>query len=206
MASGPIMAWQIDGENGETESDFIFLGSKINVDGDFSYKIKRHLLLWRITMTNLDSILKSRDITLLTKVCIVKLRFFQWSCTDVRFGLERRLSAEELMLLNCGVGEDSWESRVLQDQTSQSWRKSVLNIHWEDWWWSWSSNTLATWWEKLTHQKRPWCWERLKAGGEEGDRGWDGWIASPTQWTWFWANSRRQRTGKSGVLQSRAKR
>ena len=62
--------------------------------------------------------------------------------------------------------------------------------------------TLATWWEELTHWKRPWCWERLKAGWEGGDRGWDGWMASPTQWTWVWANSRRWWwTGKPGVLQ-----
>ena len=61
--------------------------------------------------------------------------------------------------------------------------KSVLNIHWKDWCWSWNSNTLATWCEELTHLKRPWCWERLRAGGEGDDRGWDGWMASPTQWT-----------------------
>ena len=68
---------------------------------------------------------------------------------------------EELMLLNCGVGEDSWESlRLQRDQTSQSSRKSALNIHWKDWCWSWSSNTLATWCKELTHLKRPWCWER----------------------------------------------
>ena len=71
------------------------------------------------------------------------------------------------------------------DQTSPSWRKSVLNIHWKDGCWSWSSNTLATWCEELTHWKRPWCWERLKT--EEGDdRGWHGWMASLTQWTWIW--------------------
>ena len=75
-------------------------------------------------------------------------------------------------------------------------------MHWKDWSWSWSSNPLATWFEELTHWKRPWCWERLKAGGEGGNRGWDGWTASLTQWTWVWANSRRQwRTGKPGVLQ-----
>ena len=94
---------------------------------------------------------------------------------DVRVGLWRKLSAEELMLLNCGVGEDSWESLGLQgDPTSQSLRKSVLNIRWKDWCWSWNSNPLATWFEELTHWKRPWCWERLKAGGEGDDRGWDG--------------------------------
>ena len=68
---------------------------------------------------------------------------------------------------------------------------------------NWNSNTLATWYEELTHWKGPWCWERLKAGGKGDDRGWDGWMASPTQWTWVWANSERWwRTGKPGVLQS----
>ena len=85
----------------ETVADFIFLGSKITVDGDCSHKIKKRLLLGRKVMTNLDSILKSRDITL------PRLWFFQWSCMDVRVGLGRKLSTEELMLLNCGVGEDS---------------------------------------------------------------------------------------------------
>ena len=64
-----------------------------------------------------------------------------------------------------------------------------MNSHWKDWRWSWSSNTLATWCKELTHRKRPWCWKRLKAGGEGDDRGWDGWMASPTQWTWVWVNS-----------------
>ena len=91
----------------ETVRDFIFLGSKIIADGDCSYEIKKHLLLGRKAMTNLDSILKSRDITLQTKVHLVKAMVFQWSCMDVRVGLQRNLSAEELMLLNCGVGEDS---------------------------------------------------------------------------------------------------
>ena len=98
----------------------------------------------------------------------------------VFMGLQRKLSTKELMLLNCGVGEDSWESLGLQgDPTSPSYSKSVLNIYWKDWCWSWNSNTLATWCEELTHWKRPWCWERLKAWGE-GDRGWDGWMASPS--------------------------
>ena len=88
------------------------------------------------------------------------------------------------MLLNCDVGEDSWESLGMQgDPTSPFWRRSVLNIHWKDWCWSRNSNTLGTWWEELTHLKRPWCWVRLRAGGEGDHRGWDGWMASPTQWT-----------------------
>ena len=95
------------------------------------------------------------------------------------------------MLLNCGVGEDSWESLGLQgDPTSPSYRKSVLNSHWKDWCWSWNSSTLATWCEELTHWKTLWCWERLKAGGEGDDRGWDAWMASLTWWTWVWVSSR----------------
>ena len=110
---------------------------------------------------------------------------------DVRVGLWRKLSAEELMLVNCGVGEDSWESLGLQgDPTSPSWRRSVLGVHWKDWCWRWNSNTLATWCEELTYWKRPWCWERVKTRGEGDDRGWDGWMASLTRWTWVWASSR----------------
>ena len=84
-------------------------------------------------------------------------------------------------------------------------KKSVLNIHWKNWCWSWiwSSNTLATWCEELTYWKRPWSWRRLKAGGEGDDRGWDGWMASPTWWTWVWALSKSWWwIGKLGVLQS----
>ena len=124
MVSCPIMSWQIDGETVETVADFIFLGSKKTADGDCSHEIKhcsheiRRLLLGRKVMINLDSILKSRDITLPTMVRLVKLWFFQWSCMDVTVGLWRKLSAKELMLLNCGVGEDSWESLGLQGDPS----------------------------------------------------------------------------------------
>ena len=108
------------------------------------------------------------------------------------------------MLLNCCVGEDSWESLGWQgDQTNPSYRKSVLNIHWKDWCWSWNSSTLATWCKELTHWERLWCWERLKVGGEGDDRGWDGWMASLTQGTWVWINSRSWWwTGRSGMLKS----
>ena len=87
MASSPITSWQIDGETMGTVTDFIFLSSKITPDGDCSHEIKRHLLLGRKVMTKLDSILKSRDITLPTKFYLVKVWFFQWSCMDVRDGL-----------------------------------------------------------------------------------------------------------------------
>ena len=87
MASGPITSWQIDGETVETVPDFIFLGSKITADGDCSHEIKRCLLLGREVMTNLDSILKTRDVTLPTKVCLVKAMVFRWSYMDMRVGL-----------------------------------------------------------------------------------------------------------------------
>ena len=131
----------------------------------------------------------TRDITLSTKVHLVKAMVF----LVVMYGCESwsiKLSTEELMLLNCGVGEDSWESLGLQgDPASPSYRISVLSVHWKDWCWSWNSNTLATWCKELTHLKRPWCWERLRAGGEGDNRGWDCWMALPTQWTWVWVNS-----------------
>ena len=121
MASGPIASWQIDEETIETVTDFIFLSSKITADGDCSHEIKRCLLLGRKAMTNLDSILKSRDVTLPTKVYLVKAMVFP----VIMYGCESwtimKAGAKELMLLNCGVGEDSWESLGLQgDQTSQS--------------------------------------------------------------------------------------
>ena len=96
------------------------------------------------------------------------------------------------------VGHDLL-SEQQKDQTSQSWRKSTLNIYWRAWCWSWNSNTLATWCKEPIHWKRPWCWERLKVG-EGDDRAWDDWVTSLTQWTWVWANSGRWWwTGKPGV-------
>ena len=107
MASSPITVWQIDGVRVETMADFTFLGSKITADGDCSHEIKRHLYLGRKVMTNLDSILKSTDITLPTKVCLVKAMVFP----VVMYGCEswtvKKAECRELMLLNCGVGEDS---------------------------------------------------------------------------------------------------
>ena len=107
MASGPITSWQIEGETMETVTDFIFLGSKIIADGDCSDEIKRHLLLERKVMTNLDSILKSKDITLLTKFHLVKTMVFP----VVMYGREswtmKKVSTEELMLLSCSVGKES---------------------------------------------------------------------------------------------------
>ena len=107
MASGPITSWEIDGETVETVSDFIFLGFKITADGDCSHEIKRRLLLGRKVMTNLDSIFKSRAITLPTKVRLVKALVFPVVMYECESWTVKKLSTKELMLLNCGVGEDS---------------------------------------------------------------------------------------------------
>ena len=121
MASGLITSWQIDGETMETMTGFIFLSSKITMDDDCSHEIKRCLLLGRKSMTNSDSILKSRDITLLTKVCIVKAMAF----TVVMYGCEswtiKKAEHQRTDALKCGAGENSWKSLGLQGgQTSQS--------------------------------------------------------------------------------------
>ena len=204
MASSPITSWQIDGETMETATDFILGGSKITADGDCCYEIKRRLLLGRKVMTNLDSILKSREITLLTKVCLVKTMVFP----VVMYGCESwtaekaecwRVDAFELWCWGI-LSRVPWTSR----RSSQSILKEISpEYSLKDWGWSRSSNTLATWCEELTHWKRPLCWEGLKAGREGDDRGWDGWMASPTLWTWIWVNSRSWWwTGKPGMLQS----
>ena len=106
MASGPITSWQIDGEMVETVRDFILGGSRITADGDCSHEIKRHVLLGRKVMTNLDSMLKSRDITLPTKVCLVKAMVFPVVMYGCEIWTLRKLSTKELMLLKCGVEED----------------------------------------------------------------------------------------------------
>ena len=141
-------------------------------------------------MTNLDSILKNRDITLPTKVHLVKAMVFPVVLYGCESWIVKKAEHWRIDALNCGAGEDSWESLGLQgDPTSPSWRRSVLGVHWKDWCWKWNSNTLATSCEVLTHWKRPWCWEGLGAGGEGDNRGWDGWMASPTRWAWVWVNS-----------------
>ena len=202
MASGPITSWQIDGETMETETDFIFLGSKITEDSDCSHEIKRHLLLGRKVMTNLDSIFKSRDIALPTKVCLVKAMVFpvvMYGCESwtVKKAECRRIDAFELWcwrrLLRVPWTARRSNQSILKDISPEySLEGLMLKL---------KSNTLATWCEELTHWKRLWCWEGLGAGGEGDDRGWDGWMASLTRWTWVWVNSGSWWwTGRPGVL------
>ena len=173
------------GNRGEKwkEWPFIFLGSKITVDGDCSHEIKRCLLLRRKVMINLDSILKKQR----------------------HYFADKGLSSQSYAMVFPVVmyGCESWPIKKAEHWRIDAfelwcWRtKSVLNVHCKDWCWSWSSNTLATWCKEPALWKRSWCWERLRAGEEGGDRGWDGWMASLTQWTWVWTNSERKRMDRT---------
>ena len=184
MASGPITSWQKNGETVETVVDLIFLGSKIIANGDCSHEIKRHLLFGRKLMTNLDSILKSRDITLSTKVHLVKPMVFPVVVYGCESWTIKKADRQRIDVLNCGVGEDSWESFGLQGEIQPVHLKGNqfwvfigrTDVEAE------TPNILATWCEELTHLKRPWCWVGLKAGGEGNDKGWNGWTALLTQW------------------------
>ena len=156
------------GNNGNNDQLY-FLGPLITVDSDYSHEIKRHLLLERKVMANLESLLKSRDITLPTKVCLIKAMVFP----VVMYGCE----SWTVKKVEC-QGTDAfdlwcWRRLLRLLWTARRSNQSILkeinpDIHWKNW--CWSSNILATWCEELTHWKRPWCWERLKAGGEGDDR------------------------------------
>ena len=199
MASGPITSAQTDGE---TVKDFIFGGSKITADGDCSHEIKRRLLLGRKVMTNLYSILKSRDITnkapssqnydfSSSRVWMCELDYKEsWVLKNWRFWTmvlektpESPLDCKEIQPAH-PKGNQSW---ILIGRTDAEAETPIL-------WPSDVKNWLVG---------KDWCWERLKAGGEGDDRGWDGWMASQTQWTWVWVNSGSWWwTGRPGVLQS----
>ena len=182
---------------------FIFLGSQITADGDCSHEIKRRLLLGRKVMTNLDSILKSRDITLPKKVHLVKAMVFpvvMYGCESwtIKKAEHWRTDAFELwcwrrLLTVPWTARRSNQSILKEISPGRSLEGLMLKL---------KLNTLATWWEELTHWKRPWCLERLRAEGEVDDRGWDGGMASPTQWTWVWVDSGNWWwTGRPGMLQ-----
>ena len=157
-------------------------------------------------MTNLDRILKSRDITLPTKVHLVNAILLDgFSSSHVWM---RELDYKESWAPKNWCFWTCWRNLLRVPWTISRSNQSILKEirpenHWKDWCWSWNSNTLATCWEELTYWIRPWCWERLKAGGEGDDRGWDGWMASSTQWTWVWVGSGSWWwTGKPGMPQS----
>ena len=179
-----------------------FLGSKITAAGDCSHEIKRYLLLGRKAMTNVDSILKSRDITLPTKVHLVKAMVFpvvMYGCESwtIKKAEHRRIDAFELwcwrrLLRIPWTARKSNQSILKEISPECSLEGLMLKL---------KLQYLATWCKELTHWKRPWCWERLNSGRGEDNRRWDGWIASPNQWTWLWASSRSWWwTGKPRVM------
>ena len=201
--SSPITSWQINGATMETVRGFIFLGSKITADGDCCHEVKRRLLLGRKVMTNLDSILKNRDTTLPSKVCLVKPMGFavvMYGCESwtIKKAEHRRIDAFELwcwrrLLRVPGAARSNWSIlKEISPEYSLEGLKLKLNFQYFGylmWRTDWLEKTLML--------------RRLKAGGEGEDRGWDGWMASPIWWTWVWASSRSWWcTGKPGVLQS----
>ena len=203
MESSPITSWQRDGETVKTVADFIFRGSKITADGDCSHEIKRRLLLGRKVMTNVDSIFKSRDITLSTKVRLVQAMVFpvvRYVCESwtIKKADHRRIDVFELWCWR-RLLRVPWTAR----RVNQPFLKEISpEYSLEGLMLKLKLQYLGHLMWKLTHWKRSWCWERLKAGGGD-DRGWDGWMASRTQRTWVWVNSGSwQWTGRPGVLQS----
>ena len=171
MASSPITLRQIDGKKVEAVTDFVFLGPQIIADGDCSQEINRCLLLGRKAMTNLDSVLKSRDVTLLTKVRLVKAMVFP----VVRFGCEIWTIKKNECLIDA-FKLWCWRRLLRVLWTVRRSNQSILkeiNPEYSLEGLCWSSNTLATWYKVPMHWKIPWCWERLKAKGEEVSRRWD---------------------------------
>ena len=202
MASSFITWWQIDGETVETVTDFIFLGSNIIADGDCSHEIKT-LASWKKSYDTPRQLIKKQRHYFTNKGLSSQSYGFPSSHVWMWDLVYKETWALKNWCLWTVVLEKTLESPWTARRSNQSILRSVLNIHWKDWCWSWNADTSATWWEELTHLKRPWCWERLKAEGEGEDRGWDGWMASPTQWTWVWVNSGSWWwTGRPGVLQS----
>ena len=164
--------------------------SKITADCYLSHEIKRRLLLGRNVMTNLDSILKSREINLPTKICLFKAMVFlvviygyeNWT---IKKAERRRIDAFELwcwrrLLRVPWTARRSNQSILKEINPECSLEGVALKLKLQ-----YFGHVM----QELTHWKRPWCWERLKAGGERDNRGWDGWMASSTQWTWAWVNS-----------------
>ena len=155
-------------------------------------------------MTNLDSIFKSRDVTLPTKVCLVKAMVFpvvMYGCESwtIKKAESRRIDAFELWCWR-RLLRVPWTAR----RSNQSiLKESIPEYSLEGLMLKLKLQSFVTWCEELTHWKKPWCWERLKAGGEGDNRGWDAWMASLTQWTWVWVNfGSWWWIGMAGMLQS----
>ena len=204
MASGPITSWELDGETVETVSDFIFGGSQITADGDYSHEIKRRLLLGRKVMTNLDSILKSRDITLPTKICPIKAMVFPvvmywceiWTIKKAECW---RIDAFELWycrrLLRVPWTERRSNHSILKEISPGCSLEGLM--------FKLKLQYFGHLMQRTDSFEKILMLGKIKAEGEGDNRGWDGWMASPTQWTWVWVNSGSWWwTGRPGVLQS----
>ena len=209
MESCSITSWQTEGEKVEAVTYFLFLGSKITADGDCSHEIRRRLFLGRKAMTNQDSVLKSKRHHFVDKgpysqgyglsrshiwfwdldhkECRAPQNWCFWTVM-LEKTLESPLDCKEVKSVNV-PGNQPWILiRRIEAEALILWLPDMN---------SWLTG------KDLTHEKRPWCWERLKAKGEEGSRRWNGWIALSIQWTWTWTNSRRWwGTGRPGMLQS----
>ena len=172
--SSPITSWQIDGEKVNIVTDFIFLVSRVTVDSNYSHKIKRCLLLERKAMTNLDSALKSKDITLTTKVCLAKAMVF----TVVMYECKSWTIEKAEYQRTDAFKPWCWRRLLRVPWTARSnqsiWKEIIPGYSLEGLMLKLKLQYLATWWEGPTHWKRPWCWERLRTRGEGGNRGWDG--------------------------------
>ena len=188
MASGPITSWKIDGETMETVRDFIFLGSKIPADGDCSHEIKRHLLLGRKAVINLDKILKSRDITWPKKFCVVKALIFPvvmhgWESWTIMKAECQRIDAFEFwcwsrLLRLPWTARRSDQSMIKEISPEYSLEGLMLKLHYLGHL-MWRTDSL----EKTL------MLGKIKSRRRRGQRGWDGWMASPMRRTWVWASS-----------------
>ena len=173
MASSLITSWQVEDEYVETVTNFLVLGSKITADDDCSHEIRRQFLLSRKSMTNLDSVLKSRHYFADRGPCsqgygLSRSHALMWELDNKEGRVPKNWCFWTVVL------EKTLESPFESKEIKPIKVKSILNTLWKDWFWSWTSNNLATWCKEPTQWKRPWCWEKLKAEGEEGSRGWDG--------------------------------
>ena len=179
MASGPITSWQIDGEKMETVMDFIFLGSKITVDGDCSHEIKTPAP-WKKSYDKPTRHIKKQRHHFADQGLSNQSYGFSRSCVwlwelDRKEGWALKNWCFRTVVLEKTL-KNPLDSKEIKPVNFKGLEGLFLNIHWKDWCWNWNSNTLATWCKELTHWKRPWCWERLRAGGEGDKVGWHHWL------------------------------
>ena len=191
MASCPIISWQTDDETMETVTDFTFLSSKITADGHCSHKIKRHFFSFKKIYDKPRQHIKKQRHYFAHKGSYSQSygssssHVWMWEFNHKEGWVPKNWCFWAVVLEKTLESPlDCKEIKPVNSKGNQSWIFIGRD-------WCWSSNTLTIWCEELTHLRRPWCWERLKARGEVDNSGWDDWMLSLTQWTWIWANSGR---------------